>query len=80
VSVPLLVVLTIGMVTTGLLVVILLSLWRHLKILSASLKRFRTELEPAVAQIQAEGAKAQTRMQELPGELPTAGPGARIRR
>jgi len=40
-SVPLLVVLTIGLVTTVLLIVILLSLWRHLKILSASLKRFR---------------------------------------
>ncbi|HCO02066.1 MAG TPA: hypothetical protein DIT48_01635 [Actinobacteria bacterium] len=79
-SVPLLVVLTIGLVTTVLLIVILLSLWRHLKILSASLKRFRGEVQPALEQIQAEGMRAQSRMKELPAELPSTGPGARIRR
>jgi hypothetical protein len=75
-----LVVLTVGLVTTGLLIVILISLWRHLKLLSGALKRFRGEVQPALEQIQAEGMRAQTRMQDLPTELPSTGPGARIRR
>jgi hypothetical protein len=83
----LIVVLSIGLAATGILVVLLIALIRHLKLLSGSLRRFQEEVRPLLQDLSAGSARASRRLSELqggaaagPNRQSSLGSGARIRR
>lgn len=49
----------------GLLIVLALALVRHLKLLSASVRTFRHQAQPLLAEIQTGAARAQDRMDRM---------------
>jgi hypothetical protein len=67
--------LALGLAALTFLLVLVLGLVRHLKVLTASLRRFQDEVQPVLEEIQRQSVTAQERMQGL-GE----GPGGRLRR
>jgi hypothetical protein len=86
----LLVLLSVGLTTTGLLVVLLVALIRHLKLLSSSVREFSGEVDPLLKDISEGGATAQRRLAGLSEKAEARrrgsrrgrsrrGPGARIR-
>lgn len=72
--------LAVGLATVLLLIAVLIGLIRHLKLLAASLGRFRDEMTPALESIQRDAEAAQARAEGVPARLPARGAGARIRR
>ena len=83
-SAAIVVALAIGAASTLILVVLIAGLWRHLKVLLASLKRYRDEIQPVLEQIQTSADSARTRAEAVPGRLPQRPPagkaGARLRK
>jgi hypothetical protein len=59
------VVLTIALVSLATLAVLMLSLIRHLKVLSAALKRFQDDLQPVLEDLRAGSAQAQDHLARL---------------
>jgi hypothetical protein len=59
------VLLTIGLASLGLLAVLIIALIRHVKLLSSSLRRFETEVQPILKEIQEESLNAQNKMQRM---------------
>jgi hypothetical protein len=80
VSVPVAVSLILGIATAGLVLALLLALIRHMKVLTAALKRLQDELQPMIQDIQRGSGEAQEHMDRLNQWRPGDGPGARIRR
>jgi predicted PurR-regulated permease PerM len=80
VSVPLVVVLTIALVTVAILLVMVLALIRHVKLLAQSLKRFQEQVQPLLEEIRDGSAQATARMEGLQQRRSNGTPGARIRR
>jgi hypothetical protein len=72
------VLLAIGLTTAGLLAVLLVALIRHLKVLTASLRRFQDEVRPALDRIQRDSSNAQERLGRLSEEGLHRKAGARI--
>ncbi|HJP67062.1 MAG TPA: hypothetical protein VKA30_12250 [Actinomycetota bacterium] len=70
----------VGLATVLVMAGILLALIRHVKALSATVRRFREEIEPVLERLQSESMVAQRRTEELPDRVPRRGPGARLRR
>ena len=79
-SVPVAVSLILGIATAGLVLALLLALIRHMKVLTAALKRLQDELQPMIQDIQRGSGEAQEHMDRLNQLRPGGGPGARIRR
>ena len=67
--------LAVGLAAFAFLLVLVLGLVRHLKVLTASLRRFQDEVQPVLEEIRRQSVKAQERMQGL-----SEGPGGRLRR
>jgi hypothetical protein len=67
--------LALGLAAFAFLLILVLGLVRHLKVLTASLRRFQDEVQPVLKEIQRQSVTAQERMQEL-----NEGPGGRLRR
>jgi hypothetical protein len=63
--VPLLVVLVVASTTLGVMVVLAVSLFRHLKLLSASVGAFRDQVQPVLEDITAGAAAAQERLDRM---------------
>lgn len=74
------VVLGVGIVTIGMLAVLLVALVRHLKLLAGSLQRFQQEVGPVLEEIRRGSAEAQQRLERLQERAPGEGSGARLRR
>ena len=74
-----LVVLTVGLATTAILLVVLLGLVRNLRTLSHSLKRFRDEVQPPLVEIRDGSLKARGRLDAVQRRRLSKTPGARIR-
>jgi predicted PurR-regulated permease PerM len=74
-----LVVLTVGLATTALLLVVLLGLFRNLQKLSRSLKTFQDEVQPRLQEIRDGSLKAQGRLDGLQQQRLSKIRGARIR-
>ena len=66
--------LTLGLAAFAFLLILVLGLVRHLKVLTASLRRFQDEVQPVLEEIQRQSVTAQERMQGL-----NEGPGGRLR-
>ena len=73
------VLLTVGLATVGLMAALVFALIRHLKLLSESLRRFQNDVTPVLRRMTEDSNRAQTRMQKL-SESGARGLGARIRR
>jgi len=67
--------LSLGLAAFAFLLILVLGLVRHLKVLTASLRRFQDEVQPVLEEIQRQSVTAQERMQGL-----NEGPGGRLRR
>ena len=67
--------LALGLAALAFILILLLGLVRHLKVLTASLRRFQDEVRPVLEEIQQQSVTAQERMQGL-----NEGPGGRLRR
>jgi hypothetical protein len=91
VSVAVAIVIAVAFASVGLMVVLVLSLVRHVKRLMASLAAFQAEVQPILEEIQAGSEHAQDRVDRLavegplalsrdPHAPPTRGAGARLRR
>ena len=76
---PVLVVVVLGLTTTGLLIALMLGLVRHLKVLAGALKKFQDEVRPMAEGISADGNRARDRLATISERLERT-PGARIRR
>ena len=74
-----LVVLTVGLATTAILLVVLLGLVRNLKKLSRSLKRFQDEVRPRLEEIRDGSQTAQGRLDAMQQRRLSKTPSARIR-
>jgi predicted PurR-regulated permease PerM len=74
-----LVVLTVGLATTAVLLVVLLGLFRNLQKLSRSLKTFQDEVQPRLEEIREGSLKAQGRLDGLKQRRLSKTLGARIR-
>jgi len=66
--------LALGLAAFAFLLILVLGLVRHLKVLTASLRRFQDEVQPVLEEIQRQSVTAQERMQGL-----NEGPGGRLR-
>ncbi len=76
----LVVLLAVGLTTAALLAVLLIALIRHLKVLTASLRRFQEEVGPALERISRDSGKARDRVERLSQEGLRGMAGARIPR
>jgi hypothetical protein len=70
----------VGLATLIVMGGVILGLIRQVKDLSATLKRFRDEVEPVLEQIRSRSEDARSRSEELPSRVPRRGAGARLRR
>ncbi len=70
----------VGFGTLLLMAGLILALIRHLKALSATVERFREDVEPVMERLRAESMIAQARAEEIPERVPKRGADARIRR
>jgi hypothetical protein len=77
--VPVLVIVVVGLLTTGVLVALVVGLLRNLRGLARSLRRFEEEVRPMAEGISADGLQAQMRLEGIRERLDRV-PGARIRR
>ena len=73
-------VLLVGSTTIVLLAIMLIALIRHLKLLTASLRRFQDEVRPALERLNRDSGLAQERLERLSREGLRRGAGARIPR
>jgi hypothetical protein len=80
VSLPVAVSLIVGIATTGLVIALLLALIRHMRVLTAALKRLQDELQPVIQDIQRGSDEAQEHMERMNQRGRDDGAGVRIRR
>lgn len=78
-SVPWLVVVVVGVLSVGLLTVMVAGLVHQLKRLNGSVRAFGEDVTPLAAELQAEALRAQERVEKLSERRPGSGGGARIR-
>jgi hypothetical protein len=64
------IVLAVGVASAALMLVLMLFLLRHLKLLSASLRRFRDDVGGLSDEIRATSLRAQARLESIPGRRP----------
>jgi hypothetical protein len=76
-SAAIVVALAIGAASTLVLIVLMAGLYRHLKVLLASLKQYRDEIQPVLEEIQASADSARTRAEAVPRRLPDGLPGVK---
>lgn len=76
-SAAIVVALAIGAASTLVLIVLMAGLYRHLKVLLASLKEYRDEIQPVLEEIQASADSARTRAEAVPRRLPDGLPGGK---
>lgn len=67
--------LAIGAAATAVLVIMLLGLYRHLKVLLDALKQYRDDMDPALTEIRTAADAARRRAESVPSRLPTGLPG-----
>jgi hypothetical protein len=72
--------LAVGFGTLLLMGGLILGLIRHLKALSATVTRFREDVEPVLERLRIESAIAQNHAGDIPERVPKRGADARIRR
>lgn len=73
-------VLVLGIFTLVLLVILVMGLFRHLKLLGATLKRFNDDVMPVLEKLRDGSARAQARADELAERRSSLGRDARIHR
>ena len=73
-------VLVLGIFTLVLLVILVMGLFRHLKLLGATLKRFNDDVMPVLEKLRDGSARAQGRADELAERRSSLGRDARIHR
>lgn len=59
------VLLAIGLASMGLLAVLAIALFRHVKLLGGSLRRFQDDVQPILAEIQEESVSAQDKLHRM---------------
>ena len=79
-SAAVVVVVAVGLTSTALLVAMMVALIRHLKVLSAALKRYREEVQPMLEQIANDSDRVRRRAEDVPARVPRRGASARLRR
>ena len=72
--VALAVVLAVGLGAVAVVLVLAVGLFRHLKVLATSLRRFQEDVQPILVEIQRQSATAQDRIQRFSEQ-----PGGRLR-
>ena len=69
----------VAIFTISILLVMVISLGRHVRLLAATLARFQREVQPVIDEINTQSTIAQERVENLSRRSAELGPGAKIR-